>query len=174
MIPNKSPENSSNPPQQFPVPLRDPVPDSPNVFPTFKAGPVEEGLVDPVCVVYICPGFIIVLIYQKHIYEIFFTSHRCEPSAARQLLPCKPRREEEYERTCCNLGTSKPRTSRPTINRIMEENLNHLEVGEVVEEDFWLEGKLHPPLVAFLPPFWSDAVHGVAIDPIHTKQLHLY
>ena len=57
---------------------------------------------------------------------------------------------------------------------MVQEKLAHLQVGEVVEEDFWLQSKLQSPLASLLPPLWPDAIHGVAIDPIHTKQLHLY
>ena len=46
-----SPENGRRPPQQLAVPLCDPVPDSPNVFPALKAGTVEESLLDPIGVI---------------------------------------------------------------------------------------------------------------------------
>ena len=51
MIPNKSPENGSNPPQQLPVPLLHSIPDPPNILPALETRPVEERLLDAVGVV---------------------------------------------------------------------------------------------------------------------------
>merc|ERR1719458_1478792 len=128
-------ENGGNPPQQFSVPLCDPVPHSPHVLPTLKASPIEEGLVDPVCVVYVGPLTNVDQVAAPSYCLVGRDERRCSGGHVVASVPVRP-------------GHHVP-----------------LEVGEVVEEDFWLKSKLQPPLAALLPPLWPDAIHRVPVDP---------